>query len=142
MTRRRAPAHRLPTRGNPEKKRKKSGRGDDRTLPIGPEDEVALREQRDAFIAKFGREPGPRDPIFFDPNSDVPRPLQQSSIDEVMDVFVQAAATAGIDPVLVYAMKKTGRIVTAENRQFLSDDDLREWEAAVAEARKSLAKKQ
>ncbi len=124
--------------GKPKKRRS----GDDSKMPMDPEVEVALREQREAFIAKFGREPGPADPIFFDPNSDVPRPLQQSTVDDIMDVFVEAAATAGIDPVLVYAMKKTGRIVTAENRRFLSDDDLREWEAAVAEARKSLAKRQ
>jgi hypothetical protein len=27
----------------------------------------ALLEQRKAFIEKFGREPGPTDPVFFDP---------------------------------------------------------------------------
>ena len=37
--------------------------------------------------------------------------------------------------------KKTGRIVTTDNRHFLSDDDLRTWDVAIAEAKKSLAKK-
>jgi hypothetical protein len=32
----------------------------------------ALLEQREAFIKKFGREPGPGDPVFFDPDADTP----------------------------------------------------------------------
>jgi hypothetical protein len=32
----------------------------------------ALLEQRKAFIEKFGREPGPDDPVFFDPDEDAP----------------------------------------------------------------------
>ena len=32
---------------------------------------------RAQFIAKFGREPGPGDPVFFDPDKDVPTPLER-----------------------------------------------------------------
>jgi hypothetical protein len=32
----------------------------------------ALLEQREAFIKKFGWEPGPGDPVFFDPDADTP----------------------------------------------------------------------
>ncbi|MGH8572835.1 MAG: hypothetical protein ACREX8_09695, partial [Gammaproteobacteria bacterium] len=35
----------------------------------------ALEEQRKRFIAKFGREPGPNDPVFFNPDADAPEPL-------------------------------------------------------------------
>jgi hypothetical protein len=35
----------------------------------------ALLEQGKAFIDKFGREPGPEDPVFFDPDKDVPTPI-------------------------------------------------------------------
>jgi hypothetical protein len=40
-----------------------------------PRVHAALLEQRKAFIEKFGREPGPGDPVFFDPDKDVPTPI-------------------------------------------------------------------
>jgi hypothetical protein len=45
------------------------------TVPLHPKLQEALEAQRAAFTAKFGREPGPHDPIFFDPDADVPRPI-------------------------------------------------------------------
>jgi hypothetical protein len=33
--------------------------------------------QLQAFRTKFGREPGPDDPVFFDPEADEPRPLDR-----------------------------------------------------------------
>ena len=44
-------------------------------VPITDEMHVILERQRLAFIAKFGREPGPDDPVFFDPRADVPQPM-------------------------------------------------------------------
>jgi len=40
---------------------------------------------------------------------------------------------AGIRPALVYAYKRTGLIVTHDNRQLMSAADLDEWEDAIAE---------
>jgi hypothetical protein len=37
-------------------------------VPMTPLVHQALLEQRNAFIEKFGREPGPDDPVFFDPD--------------------------------------------------------------------------
>ena len=39
-------------------------------LPIGPEMAEILQRQREKFIARYGREPGPDDPIFVDVPSD------------------------------------------------------------------------
>jgi hypothetical protein len=36
-------------------------------------------------------------------------------------------------PAIVYAMNKTGRIVTEDNSQFLTDAELQEWNDAVDE---------
>jgi hypothetical protein len=33
-----------------------------------------LKKQHETFKEKFGREPGPGDPLFFDPDYDVPTP--------------------------------------------------------------------
>jgi len=48
-----------------------NSRGRKKKLPLGvvpmtPLVHQALLEQRNAFIEKFGREPGPDDPVFFD----------------------------------------------------------------------------
>jgi hypothetical protein len=44
-------------------------------VPMTPRVYEALLKQRRAFIDKFGREPGPDDPVFFDPDKDVPSPI-------------------------------------------------------------------
>ena len=46
---------------------------------------------------------------------------------------MQAAGDSGIDPAIVYAMNKTGRIVTETNVHFLTDAKLQEWDDAVDE---------
>ena len=42
-----------------------------------------LQEQRRAFIEKFGREPGPSDPVFFDPYTDTPTPLTEQRLESL-----------------------------------------------------------
>ena len=49
------------------------------------------------------------------------------------EALVQAAGESGMDPALVYAMNKTGRIVTEQNMRFLTDADIEEWNDAVDE---------
>jgi hypothetical protein len=43
-----------------------------------------------------------------------------------MEELLQAAGDSEIDPAMVYAMNKTGRIVTETNAQFLTDAELQE----------------
>ena len=89
-----------------------------------------LRAQMERFRAKFGREPGPTDPVFFDPDADEPRPL---NIDAAFDELAAKAGEVGVSPQLIYAMKKTGRIVTENNKQFLTPAELKEWNDAIEE---------
>jgi len=89
-----------------------------------------LRAQMERFRAKFGREPGPSDPVFFDPDADEPRPL---NIDAAFDELAAIAGEVGVSPQLIYAMKKTGRIVTENNKQFLTPAELKEWNDAIEE---------
>jgi len=44
-----------------------------KTIKITPEIAAILERQRTMFIEKFGREPGPNDPLFFDPTKAEPR---------------------------------------------------------------------
>jgi hypothetical protein len=88
----------------------------------------ALLEQAKAFRAKFGRDPGPNDPVFFDPDSDVPRPMP--SVD---DEVLGAMRNANLPPELMYAYRKTGLLLLADNHDRLPKDRVEEWNAAIRE---------
>jgi hypothetical protein len=92
-----------------------------KSIPMSEEMVDLLEEQRQEFIKKYGREPGPHDSVFFD----MPHP------EHVEHMTVQAMKEAGIDPAFIYAYEKTGRIVTEDNQHLLSDADLAEWDDAI-----------
>jgi hypothetical protein len=45
----------------------------------------AMKAQLARFKEKFGREPGPNDPVFFDPDEDTPQPIPEWKIDRALD---------------------------------------------------------
>jgi hypothetical protein len=67
-------------------------------VPITPRVYEALLEQRKAFVDKFGREPGANDPVFFDPDKDVPT---RSAL-----TGEKALRDSGIDPEKAEAFRK------------------------------------
>ena len=99
----------------------------DAGAPAGELDK-ALAEQIEAFRDRFGRDPDPCDPLFFDPDGDTPTPLDQ---DQVMRELLAAGHQAGLPPALIHAIQETGMMVTDVNRHLLSDADLEEWRVAV-----------
>jgi hypothetical protein len=101
-----------------------------RSISMSPELEDAFQEQRKLFVEKFGREPGPNDPIFFDPDADTPQPYPEEKYTEEL---VDAMRKANIDERLIRAYKKTGLIVTEENIDLLTPEELAEFEAAMDE---------
>ena len=54
----------------------------------------AIKRQLESFKEKFGREPGPDDPLFFDPDCDVPIPLSELKLRRELS---EAARKAGLD---------------------------------------------
>jgi hypothetical protein len=94
-----------------------------KSIPMSQEMVDLLEEQRQKFIEKYGREPGPNDPVFFD----MPHP------EHVEHEMVEIMRKAGVDPAFIYAFEKTGRIVSEDNQHLLSETDLAEWDAALAE---------
>jgi len=110
-------------------KHRKSTRG--RTVKLDPESMDMMQQQLQAFREKFGREPGPEDPIFFDPDADTPQPFR---LEKFLEESTEAMVAAGIRPEIIYAHRKTGGlIVTEENLEKLSAEDIAEWEAAIDE---------
>jgi len=51
----------------------------------------------------------------------------------MMGQLLSAAGKAGIRPELIYAMKKTGRLVTESNQHLLTNEELQEWRDATEE---------
>ena len=112
------------------KRRRKLAR---KTISLNDEVTAALQEQQRRFREKFGLDPGPEDPIFFDPDADTPQPISKARLDEMMGQLLSAAGKAGIRPELIYAMKKTGRFVTESNQHLLTNEERQEWQDATEE---------
>ncbi len=89
-----------------------------------------LKKQIALFKKTFGREPRPNEPLFFDPDADVPRPLQ---LEPMEADIVRAMKEANIHPRLIYAFEKTGRLLSASTLKKLPKADRAEWHAALAE---------
>lgn len=70
------------------------GRGTDRARVVEMDETMQARveEQRQAFIARFGRPPGPGDPMVWDPDCDEPTPLSEERFVELMGGPEKAAA--------------------------------------------------
>jgi hypothetical protein len=50
------------------------------SLHLSPEAKAIVERQEEAFRKKFGREMGPEDPVFFDPEADTPQPFSTKAI--------------------------------------------------------------
>src|SRR5215472_4686789 len=99
-----------------------------RTFPLPPPAVEIARQQIEAFRKKFGRDPGPGDPLFFDPDKDVPTRLDLRKTD---DEIVKALRAAGAPPEVAYAYKKTGLLGDAGMVDNWPADRRKEWENAV-----------
>jgi hypothetical protein len=93
----------------------------------------ALKRQAEAFEAKFGRPPGPNDPVFFDVDRDVPEFMSEQQIAESGAVMGDAMRKVGLDPAMIYAYEKTHFIATEKNWHLLDEGQRKEWLEAVAE---------
>ena len=105
-----------------------------KVIPLDPETRAALDGLGVEFEKKFGRKPGPEDPIFFDPGADTP---QFMDVQKVTDELAFTMVRAGFDPAIIYAFRKTGLIVTEMNKGKLLPEDLAEWHAAIDEYERS-----
>lgn len=103
-----------------------------RTRKVRLPDELRehLEHQRERFRQKFGCDPGPGDPVFFDPDADEPRPINP---DRIKTEIISAMEAAGVDPATIHAYRRTGMLVAQDNLGQWSEDDLVEWEAAIEE---------
>ena len=93
-----------------------------------------LRAQAEAFELKFGRPPGPDDPLFFDPDADEPTALTADRFDEES---TRALAGMGTSPLLITAATLAG-MEPPMNGSFPNRSMQRDWDAAIVAAGKEL----
>src|SRR5260370_42585079 len=110
-------------------------------ISLAKESLEVIERQLESFRKKFGREPGPNDPIFFDPDAESPRPYPAEKFQrEWNEMIDDAVRTGGVRPELGYVAKKTGFLVTEANKKNLSKQELKEWDGAVQEYLDSFSK--
>jgi hypothetical protein len=112
------------------RRRRKKAQTSTRTIKLHPRAIAALEQQIEAFRRKFGRDPGEDDPIFFDPDCDVPTWLTEEKIEAQV---LEAMREAGTSPAYAYAYRKTGLLSFGGDQSFWDPSDRREWAEAVAE---------
>ena len=95
-----------------------------------PQVKSAMADARKDFIAKFGREPLEGEPLIFDPDFDTPTPYTDEKMTNMM---VEAMEAAGIPDHLIFAYRKTGMTMAAENAGLWTEEEIDEWNAAIAE---------
>lgn len=88
-----------------------------------------LKMQLKDFRRKFGRDPLPGEPMFFDPKSDTPEPISESELDDAMQEFAKL-----LPPHFSYAYRKTGGLLlTEDNKDSMAPEDRKAWMDAVDE---------
>ena len=96
------------------KKRKPRSEAVGRWVTMSPRLRAVLLKQREAFVQKFGREPGLTEPVFFDPSADDPQPLDA---DEVTAGLLDACERAGLDPDQVFSHLGWGQDLDAYRKK-------------------------
>lgn len=97
-----------------------------------PEETGIYQRQTADFRRKFGRDMGPNDPFFFDPEADAPRFRDPTDAGSALDLVAALIEQAGMGPAHVYAFRKTGGLLPP-GVATLTQQETEEWEAAVAE---------
>ena len=113
-----------------KRKSKRSPAPSSRIVKMNPRMKEILELQMERFRKKFGRDPGPGDPVFFDPDAAEPSPMR-----DITDDVLAALQNADMPPEFAYAYRKTGLLGLLADKSAWDPDDIDEWNAAVDEYR-------
>lgn len=99
--------------------------------------EPVVDELRKRFCEQFGREPGPEDPLFFDPDVKYPVPLPPQKLNRLWEELANTWLLRGeISAETAYAMKATGMFVREEDLHLLNPKEMQNWSRALDEYRR------
>jgi hypothetical protein len=94
-------------------------------IHFGQAGKAALEAQLRKFEEKFGRPPGPEDPMFFDPDADTPQPVSATGWESS---GVEMMEAVGICPAWIYAYQHTGGLLPSFDGSFATERDQTEWD--------------
>lgn len=92
-----------------------------------------LTEQKEMFVEKFGRSPGPGDPLFFDPDADTPRPAWMSEGNYVAELLELVGFIGQLTPAREYAIRRCGFVASTHSWRYLPEEKQKDWKAALYE---------
>lgn len=97
-----------------------------KSIPFGKETKKILLETKEQFLLTFGRKPRKTDPVFAQ--------KYYASEKDMEREMLRVMRSAGAPPVLRYALKKTGFVITSsKDLRRLTPQEQEEWEDAVEE---------
>ena len=102
---------------------------DSKVIRVDRDQAAALEAQVRRFEEKFGRSPGPDDPLFFDPDADEPQPVSLTGLETETVGMLEAA---GICPAWIYACQHTGGLLPRPDGSFASARDQAEWDEVIS----------
>jgi len=102
---------------------------DSKVVRVDRDQAAALEAQVRRFEEKFGRPPGPDDPLFFDPDADEPQPVSLTGLEAETVGMLEAA---GICPAWIYAYQHTGGLLPRPDGSFASARDEAEWDEVIS----------
>lgn len=103
--------------------------------PMDSQMREAVGAQTRLFREKFGRDPGPDDPLFFDPDAEQPMALTKETWDAELGDLAQHVGETGVDPAYIYAWRDVGYIVTEDTQHLFSATEVEAFENAVTRHR-------
>ena len=101
---------------------------DSKVIRLDRDGAAMLEAQVRRFEEKFGRPPGPDDPLFFDPDADEPQPMSLPGLETATVGMLEAA---GISPAWIYAYQYTGGLLPRPDGGFASERDQAEWDEVI-----------
>jgi len=101
---------------------------DHKVVRISEGSKAAFEAQVRLFEEKFGRTPGPQDPVFFDPDADQPQPVSLTGIEASTVAMLEAV---GVCPAWIYAYQHTDGLLPRFDGSFLTERDQVEWDEHV-----------
>lgn len=106
-----------------------------RKVPLSPRSVEMLKEQHERFEKRFRRKSLPDEPIVFDSTApgDTPVPLDPAKL---LQQILDALRANGASEAVLYAVKKTGRILTAEAYAASPKHIRDEWDGALSDYRR------
>ena len=108
------------------------GKRSKRTTGLEQMQASVIRRLRKAFIRKFGRDPGPADPVFFDPDAPGREPVQMTEA-QMRKMIVREMERADVPAHIIYAFNRTGLVLVEELRHTYPPSIAAEYDAAIAE---------